>query len=242
MPSAQVLPHTRKVEVVTFILSLLPRTLATALVFLSCAFFYAAQAVLYSHLDVRDVRDPDALRIFLVMRWDLCSLTHTLRVPAWAYTQTRAYLIPCVLACMENQRLSTPALCLWSTSYTLNDWTSVVFLRFLSLFDDDDVLLPPTPLFATPTLTRLLFVSIPPSRLFLFRTPPLSPLPLAPTPTQDLFTHTATAQLPALAILQGPPHLIICLAYSRPLVDTSITMPICPVCSNMEELEIEGDA
>ncbi len=37
---------------------------------------------------------------------------------------------------------------------------------------------------------------------------------------------------------------IIYLAHSRPLVDTSITMsmPICAVCSNMEELEIEGDA
>ncbi|KAK0226802.1 hypothetical protein EDD85DRAFT_164290 [Armillaria nabsnona] len=57
-----------RMEVQGFILSLLPRTLATALVFLSRAFLYAARAVFYDDLHMRDVRD--ALRIFLVTRRD----------------------------------------------------------------------------------------------------------------------------------------------------------------------------
>ncbi|KAK0432074.1 hypothetical protein EV421DRAFT_1924819 [Armillaria borealis] len=79
---------------------------------------------------------------------------------------------------------------------------------------------------------------------FLFPTPPLSPLPPTPTPTQGLFMHTATTLLPALTTLQDPPHLTIFLVPSRPLVDTSITIstPIYAACPNMEGLEIEGDA
>lgn len=90
MPSAQALPHTPHflVEALSFILSLLPRTLAATLVFLSHAFRYAAQAVWHGDLDMRDVRDPDALRIFLVTRWYFCSLTHTLRVAVWRAIRT----------------------------------------------------------------------------------------------------------------------------------------------------------
>ncbi|PBK86024.1 hypothetical protein ARMGADRAFT_1169320, partial [Armillaria gallica] len=90
MPPAQALPHTSPflVEALSFILSLLPRTLAADLVFLSRAFLYAAQAVLYGDLDMRDVWNPDALRIFLVTRWDVCSLTYTLRVPVWRAIRT----------------------------------------------------------------------------------------------------------------------------------------------------------
>ncbi len=56
--------------------------LAAALVFLSHAFRYAAQAVWHGDLDMRDVWYPDTLQIFLVPRLDLCFLMHTLRVPA----------------------------------------------------------------------------------------------------------------------------------------------------------------
>ncbi|PBK79564.1 hypothetical protein ARMGADRAFT_120459 [Armillaria gallica] len=92
-------PH--QVEVLAFILWLLPRTLGTALTFLSYAFLYhyAAQADFCGDLDMRDVRDPDALRIYLVTRRDLSSLTHTLRIPA---PTDFVYLIPRVLARMDN--------------------------------------------------------------------------------------------------------------------------------------------
>lgn len=78
MTSAQALPHTPpfQVEALAFILSLLTRTFAGALVLLSCAFLYAAQAVFYSDLDIRDVQDPDALRTFLVTRQDISSHTY----------------------------------------------------------------------------------------------------------------------------------------------------------------------
>ncbi|PBK85921.1 hypothetical protein ARMGADRAFT_1086965 [Armillaria gallica] len=69
-------------EILAFILLLLPRTFAAALVFLSRTFLYVAQAVFYSDLDMRDVQDPDALQTFLVTRRDISSLTHTLRIPA----------------------------------------------------------------------------------------------------------------------------------------------------------------
>ncbi|KAK0226836.1 hypothetical protein EDD85DRAFT_976090 [Armillaria nabsnona] len=90
IPSAQALRHTPPllVEALSFILSLLPRTLAAALPLLSRAFLYAAHTVLYGDLDMRDVRDPDALRIFLVTQRDVCSLTHTLRVPVWRAIRT----------------------------------------------------------------------------------------------------------------------------------------------------------
>ncbi len=54
-----------------------------------------------------DVRNADTLWVFLAMRRDLTSLTHTLRVPAWPSSQSRAYLIPCVLARMDNLRSLT---------------------------------------------------------------------------------------------------------------------------------------
>ncbi len=43
-------------------------------------------------------------------------------------------------------------------------------------------------------------------------------------PTQDTFTHAANTLLPNLTTLRGPPHLVILLAPSRPLVDASITI------------------
>ncbi len=54
--------------------------------------------------------------------------------------------------------------------------------------------------------------------------PPLSLLSPTPTPTQDTFTQAADALLPNLTTLQGPPHLVILLAPSRPLIDVSITI------------------
>ncbi|KAK0442505.1 uncharacterized protein EV420DRAFT_1076857 [Desarmillaria tabescens] len=62
------------------------------------------------------------------------------------------------------------------------------------------------------------------SRLSLFPMPPLSPLPPTPTPTQDPFTHPVATLLPNLTTLHAPPHLIILLAPSRPLIDVSITI------------------
>ncbi len=94
-------------EVLVTILSLLPRTLVPALALLSRDFLSAAQVVLYGDLDMQDVRNPDTLWIFLVTRRDLTSLTHTLRVPAWPSAQTRAYLIPRILARMGNLRSLT---------------------------------------------------------------------------------------------------------------------------------------
>ncbi|PBK79691.1 hypothetical protein ARMGADRAFT_117784 [Armillaria gallica] len=98
------------VEVLATILSLLPHTSVPALALLSRDFLSAAQAVLYGDLDMRDVQNPDMLWIFLVTRRDLTSLTHTLRFPAWPSAQTRAYLLPRVLARMDNLRsLSLPS-------------------------------------------------------------------------------------------------------------------------------------
>ncbi|PBK79690.1 hypothetical protein ARMGADRAFT_1069342 [Armillaria gallica] len=54
--------------------------------------------------------------------------------------------------------------------------------------------------------------------------PPLSPLPPTPTPTKDTFTHTTDTLLPNLTTLEGPPHLAVLLAPSRPLIDASITI------------------
>ncbi|SJL17972.1 uncharacterized protein ARMOST_21543 [Armillaria ostoyae] len=241
------------VEVLTFILSLIPRTSVPALALLSHDFLSAAQAVLYGDLDMQDVRNPDMLWIFLVTRRDLTSLTHTLRVPAWPSAQTRAYLIPRVLARMDNLRsLSLPSFDLHilrhhsafglrhiefgntrlsgQAEIELLTWldgqTNVVSLRFPFLLDDDDDASPPTPLPATPTRTRLLSAPTTPSQPFLFPMPPLSPLPPTPTPTQDTFTftHTEATLLPNLATLHAPPHLIILLAPSRPLIDATITI------------------
>ncbi|PBK62036.1 hypothetical protein ARMSODRAFT_981024 [Armillaria solidipes] len=242
------------VEVLATILSLIPRTSVPALALLSRDFLSAAQAVLYGDLDMRDVRNPDALWIFLVTRRDLTSLTHTLRVPAWPCAQTRAYLIPRVLARMDNLRsLSLPSFDIHilrhhsafglrhiefgntrlsgQAEIELLTWldgqTNVVSLRFPFLVDDDDVdASPHTPLPATPTRTRLLSAPTTPSQPFLFPMPPLSPLPPTPTPTQDTFTftHTEATLLPNLATLHSPPHLIILLAPSRPLIDASITI------------------
>ncbi|PBK80358.1 hypothetical protein ARMGADRAFT_78726 [Armillaria gallica] len=89
-------------EVLTFILSLIPRTPVPALTLLSHDFLSAAQTVLYSNLDMRDVWNPDAVWIFLTT-----SLTHVLYVPAWPFAQTSAYLIPCVLSRMDNLRFIT---------------------------------------------------------------------------------------------------------------------------------------
>ncbi|KAK0226867.1 hypothetical protein EDD85DRAFT_958661 [Armillaria nabsnona] len=63
----------------------------------------ATRAMLYDGLDVRGVRNGDVLRIFLVTRRDVTSLMHTLRIPAWAWAQTWAYLIPRRLARMDNR-------------------------------------------------------------------------------------------------------------------------------------------
>ncbi|KAK0226854.1 hypothetical protein EDD85DRAFT_1027347 [Armillaria nabsnona] len=240
------------VEVLATILSLLPRTSLPALTLLCRDFLSAAQAVLYGDLDMRDVRNPDALWIFLVTRRDLTSLTHTLRVPAWPSAQTRAYLIPRVLARMDNLRfLTLPSFDIhilrhhsaFGLRYIefgntrlsgqaegelltwLDGQTNVVSLRFPFLLDDDDDdASPPTPLPATPTRIRLLSAPTTPSQSFLFPMPPLSPLPPTPTPTRDTFTHTAETLLPNLTTLQGPPRLVILLAPSRPLIDASITI------------------
>ncbi|KAK0485524.1 hypothetical protein EDD18DRAFT_698746 [Armillaria luteobubalina] len=238
------------VEILTSILSSLPRTSLPALALLSRDFLSAAQAILYGDLDTRDVRNPDTLWIYLVTRRDLTSLTHTLRVPAWPSAQTRAYLIPRVLARMDNLRsLSLPSFDLHILRHHsafglrhiefgntrlseqaeaelltwLDGQTNVVSLRFPSLVDnDDDDASPPTPLPSTPTRIRLLSAPTTPSKSFLFPMPPLSPLPPTPTPTQDTFNHTIETLLPDLTALQGPPRLIILLAPSRPLIDASI--------------------
>ncbi|PBK85855.1 hypothetical protein ARMGADRAFT_1169341 [Armillaria gallica] len=103
--------------------------------------------------------------------------------------------------------------------------TNVVPLRFPFLIDDDDDgASPPTSLPATPTHPRLLSAPTTPSQSFLFSMPPLSPLPPTPTQTQDTFTHTGATLLPNLTTLQDPPHLIIFLVLSRPLIDLSITI------------------
>ncbi|KAK0471458.1 hypothetical protein IW261DRAFT_894432 [Armillaria novae-zelandiae] len=240
------------VEILTAILSSIPRPSVPALALLSRAFLCAAQAVLYGDLDMRDIQNPDTLWIFLVTRRDLTSLTHTLRVPAWPSAQTRAYLIPRVLARMDNLRsLSLPSFDLHILRHHsafglrhiefgntrlaeqaeaelltwLDGQTNVFSLRFPFLVDgdDEDVLLP-TPLPTTPTRIRLLSAPTTPSQPFLFQMPPLSPLPPTPTPTQDTFTHVAETLLPNLTTLQGPPRLIILLAPSRPLIDASITI------------------
>ncbi|KAK0209929.1 hypothetical protein IW262DRAFT_499427 [Armillaria fumosa] len=241
------------VENLTAILSLIPRTSVPALALLSHDFLSAAQAVLYGDLDMRDVRNPDTLWIFLVTRRDLTSLTHTLLVPAWPSAQTRAYLIPRVLARMDNLRsLSIPSFDLhilrhhsaFGLRYIefgntrlseqaeaelltwLDGQTNVVSLRFPFLVDDDDDddSSPPTPLPTTPTRIRLLSAPTTPSQPFLFPMPPLSPLPPTPTPTRDTFTHTTETLLPNLTTLQGTPRLVVLLAPSRPLIDASLTV------------------
>ncbi|KAK0226861.1 hypothetical protein EDD85DRAFT_164863 [Armillaria nabsnona] len=240
------------VEVLVTILSLIPRTSLPALALLSRDFLSAAQAVLYGDLDMRDVRNPDTLWIFLVTRRDLTSLTHTLRVPAWPSAQTRAYLIPRVLARMDNLRsLTLPSFHIHilrhhsafglrhiefgSTRLSghaeaelltwLDGQTNVVTLRFPFLIDDEDGdASPPTPLPATPTRIRLLSAPTTPSQSFLFPMPPLSPLPPTPTPTQDTFNHITDTLLPSLTTLHGPPRLLILLAPSRPVIDASITI------------------
>ncbi|KAK0477161.1 hypothetical protein EDD18DRAFT_1337998 [Armillaria luteobubalina] len=240
------------VEILTSILSSIPRTSLPALALLSRDFLSAAQAILYGDLDMRDVRNPDTLWIYLVTRRDLTSLTHTLRVPAWPSAQTRAYLIPRVLARMDNLRsLSLPSFDLHILRHHsafglrhiefsntrlseqaeaellmwLDGQTNVVSLRFPLLVDDvDEDASPPTPLPSTPTRIRLLSAPTTPSKPFLFPMPPLSPLPPTPTPTQDTFSHTTETLLPNLTALQGPPRLIILLAPSRPLIDVSITI------------------
>ncbi|KAK0432076.1 hypothetical protein EV421DRAFT_1742595 [Armillaria borealis] len=54
--------------------------------------------------------------------------------------------------------------------------------------------------------------------------PPLLLLLPTPMPTQDTFTPAADTLLSNLTTLQGPPHLVILLAPSRPLIDMSITI------------------
>ncbi|PBK62041.1 hypothetical protein ARMSODRAFT_1062107 [Armillaria solidipes] len=234
------------VEVLAFILSLIPRTSMPSLALLYRDFLSAAQIVLYGNLDMRDVRNSDALWIFHVT-----SLTHTLRVPTWPSAQTRVYLTPRVLARMDNLRsLSLPSFDLHIVRHHsafglrhiefgnthlsgqaeielltwLDGQTNVVSLRFPFLLNDDDDASPPTPLSTTPTRTRLLSAPTTPSQPFLFPMPPLSPLPPTPTPTRDTFTHTAETLLPNLTTLHGPPRLIILLTPSRPLIDASITI------------------
>ncbi|KAK0432067.1 hypothetical protein EV421DRAFT_1911258 [Armillaria borealis] len=134
--------------------------------------------MLYGDLEMRDVRNPDALWIFLIT-----SLTHTFCVPAWPSAQTRAYLIPRVLVRVDNLRsLTLPSFdlhilrhdsafglrhiavgntCLsGQTEAELLTWldgqTNVMSLQFPFLLDDNDDASPPTPLPATPTRTRLL--------------------------------------------------------------------------------------
>ncbi|KAK0207809.1 hypothetical protein IW262DRAFT_1529398 [Armillaria fumosa] len=236
-------------EVLTTILSFIPRMSVPALALLSRDFLCAARAVLYGDLDMRDIRDPDTLWTYLVTRRDLTSLTHTLRVPAWPSAQTRAYLMPRVLACMDSlHSLSLPSFDLHILRHHsafglhhiefgnthlseraeaelltwLDGQTNVVSLRFPFLVDDDDDdTSPPTPLPTTPMRIRLLSAL---SQPFLFLMPPLLPLPPTPTPTQHTFTHAAETLLPNLATLQGPPRLILLLAPSGSLVDASITI------------------
>lgn len=54
------------VAVLTFILSLIPQTSVLKFALLSRDFLSAAQTVLYGNLDMQDVRNSDALWIFLV--------------------------------------------------------------------------------------------------------------------------------------------------------------------------------
>ncbi|KAK0226811.1 hypothetical protein EDD85DRAFT_795132 [Armillaria nabsnona] len=63
-----------------------------------------------------------------------------------------------------------------------------------------------------------------PGWLSLFPMPPPSPLTPTLNPTQDTFTHAADTLLPNFTTLQGPPHLDILPAPSRPLLDMSITI------------------
>ncbi|KAK0184247.1 hypothetical protein F5146DRAFT_252895 [Armillaria mellea] len=249
-PTHKILPL--PVEILAAILSLIPRTLVPPLALLSREFLSAVQAVLYGDLDIRDVRNPDMLWIFLVTRRDLTSLTHTLRVPAWPSAQTRAYLIPRVLAHMDNLRsLSLPSFDLhilrhhsaFGLRYLefrnthlsgqaeaellmwLDGQTNVISLRFPFLLDDDNGnVSPSTPLPATPMPTRILSAPTLPSQPFLFPLPLLSPLPATPTPTQDSFAYTAETLLPTLMTLYAPPFLIILLAPSSPLIEVSITI------------------
>lgn len=74
----------------TFILLLFPRESLPALAVLYHDFLSAAQADLYSKLDMPDVRNSVALWKVLITRWDLTSLTHTLRVSDWRTAQIQA--------------------------------------------------------------------------------------------------------------------------------------------------------
>ncbi|KAK0433916.1 uncharacterized protein EV420DRAFT_490072 [Desarmillaria tabescens] len=152
------------------------------------------------------VQNPDALGVFLATRRDLTSLTQSLRVPAWRSPQVRMYLIPRVLARMDNlHSLVLPSIDLHIIQHhsafdlrhiefgdthlsgqaeanlltRLDGQTNVVSLRFPFLLEDDDGDEPPpsTPLPATRMRTRLLSARTTPSRLSLFPMPPLSPLP-----------------------------------------------------------------
>lgn len=94
-----------RMEVQGFILSLLPRTLATALVLLSSAFLYTTQAVFYADLHMRDVRD--ALRIFLVMQRD----------PAYSLgqiTSAHSRTLPCSIILPLVYVISSSATSLWA--------------------------------------------------------------------------------------------------------------------------------
>ncbi|KAK0432965.1 hypothetical protein EV421DRAFT_1910519 [Armillaria borealis] len=146
---------------------------------------------------------------------------HTLRIPASALAQTRAYLIPHILTCMDNLcSLTLPSfdlhimilrhhsafrLCHIKFGNTplsrqaeaelltwLDGQTNIISLRFPFLLDDDDDASPPMPLPTTPTGTPLLSAPTMPTQPSM---PPLSPLPPTPTLTQDTFTHTGATLL-----------------------------------------------
>ncbi|KAK0201320.1 hypothetical protein DFS33DRAFT_1490555 [Desarmillaria ectypa] len=234
------------VKILKIILSSLPRSSVPTLALVSRYFLSCVQGLLYGELDMRNVRNLDKLWLFLVTRRDLTCLTHTLRVPAWPSSQTRTYLIPRVLARMDNLcSLTLPCFDFhvirhhsafglshieFGNSYLssqdkadlitwLNGQTNIVSLIFPNLVGHDDDYPPKR------THNQLVSASTIPSTLSLFPMPPLSPLPETPTPTRDAFTHTTSATLlPNLVTLHGPPHLILLFAPSRPLIDVSVTI------------------
>ncbi len=175
-------------EALSFILSLLPRTLAAALVFLSRALSLCRAGCLVRRpqhagcLESRhttDIPGPTAGSL-LSHAHPACPLR------GGRSAQTRADLIPRVLAQMDN-------LCSHSQ-------TNVGLLRF--------------PLLLETTMTRPFSHHFPPHirvlDIFLpeatrsLPMPPLSPLPPTPTPTQNMFPQKADTLLPNLAILVGP--------------------------------------
>ncbi|PBK79695.1 hypothetical protein ARMGADRAFT_117815 [Armillaria gallica] len=200
------------------------------------------QAVLYGDLDMRDVRNPDILWIFLVTRrgLKLKTLTHTLHVAAWPSAQTRTYLVSRVLARMDNLRsLSPPCFDLHILRhYSAFGLYHIEFGNTRLSGQAEAELLAGLELDAQTNVVclRFLFCSMTMTarhHLHFLRplcVPAFSPRPLhqadsifhsfavaaqrTPASTPHAFTQTGATLFPHLTTLQGPPRLDIFLVPS----------------------------